>query len=219
MIINANSIFLDNQASLNAETAAGSQGNISLKSQDIILRRNSKITTNAMDNATGGNITINTDILALLENSEIVAQAIQGRGGNINIITQGLFQLLDTRIDASSQLGIDGVVVINTPDIDPSQQVNELPEGIINTDNLVATSCLVPSNRSRGRFIVTGSGGLANTIDGVSPSRFATYSVPKNSQETASNLQKVSPLIIESEGIFTLENGSVVLARRCERGR
>lgn len=216
LTIGANSIFLDNQASLNAETAAGSQGNISLKSQDIILRRNSEITTNATGNATGGNITIDTDILALLENSEIVAQALEGRGGNINITTQGLFQLPGTRIDASSQLGIDGIVAINTPDIDPSQQINELPEGIINTDNLVATSCLVPSSRRRGRFIVTGSGGLANTPNGVSTSNFATYSVPKNDENKLSNSQKVTPLIIESSGIFTLEDGSVVLGRRCE---
>jgi len=212
--IDDNSIFLDNQASLNAENATGSEGNISLKSQNIRFRRNSKITTIAAGTATGRNINIDTDVLALLENSEIVAQAIEGRGGNINITTQGLFQSPGTRIDASSQLGIDGIVEINTPDIDPSQQITELPEGIIDTNNLVAASCLVPSRRNRGRFVVTGSGGLANTPDGVSSSNFATFSVPKNQQQ-ASNPQKVRPLVIESQGIYTLEDGSVVLGRRC----
>lgn len=215
LFIDANSIFLDNQASLNAETASGSEGNISLKSQNIIFRRNSKITTNATGTATGSNINIDTDVLAILENSEIVAQAVEGRGGNINITTQGLFQSPGTLIDASAELGIDGVITIDTPDIDPSQQITELPEGIIDTDNLVATSCLVPSSRNRGRFVVTGSGGLANTPDGVSSSNFATFSVPKNNQQQASNSQKVSPKIIESQGIFTLEDGSLVLGRRC----
>ncbi|MEL7244650.1 MAG: filamentous hemagglutinin N-terminal domain-containing protein [Cyanobacteria bacterium J06573_2] len=215
LFIDANSIFLDNQASLNAETATGSEGNISLNSQDVILRRNSKITTNATGNATGGNININTDILALAENSEIVAQAEEGRGGNINITTQGLFQFPGTRIDASSQLGIDGIVEIDATDTDPSRQVTELPEGIIDTENLLATSCLVPSDRDRGKFIVTGRGGLANTPSGVSSSNFATFSVPKNNQQQASNPQKVSSLVIESEGIYTLEDGSVVLGRKC----
>ncbi|MEM1394468.1 MAG: hypothetical protein AAGG00_14475, partial [Cyanobacteria bacterium P01_H01_bin.150] len=91
----------------------------------------------------------------------------------------------------------------------------ELPEGIIDTENLVATSCLIPSSRNRGRFVVTGRGGLASTPSGVSSSNFATYSVPKNNQQQASNPQKVTPLVIESEGIFTLEDGSLVLGRRC----
>ncbi|MBV6626081.1 MAG: filamentous hemagglutinin N-terminal domain-containing protein [Rivularia sp. (in: Bacteria)] len=214
LTINADSILLDNQGSLTAVTPGGSEGNISLKSQDVVLRRNSRIATN-VDNGTGGNINIDTGVLALVENSEIVAQAIEGRGGNINITTQGLFQSPGTRIDASSQLGIDGVIQIDTPDIDPSQQITELPEGIIDTENLVATSCLIPSSRNRGKFIITGSGGLANTPTGVSSSNFATYSVPKNNQQQALNSQKVSSLVIESEGIFTLEDGSVVLGRRC----
>ncbi|AFY57179.1 filamentous hemagglutinin family N-terminal domain protein [Rivularia sp. PCC 7116] len=213
--IEANSISLVDGSSLGAVTYAGSQGNISVKSQDLIIRRNSEIKTNANGTSTGGNINIDTDVLAILENSEIVAQAIEGRGGNINITTQGLFQSPNTRIDASSQLGIDGIIQIDTPDIDPSQQITELPEGIIDTDNLVATSCLVPSSRNRGKFIVTGSGGLATTPDGVSSSNFATFSVPKNNQQQASNPQKVTPLVIESEDIFTLEDGSIVLGRRC----
>ena len=214
LTINANSILLDNQGSINAVAETGTEGNISLTSQDVVLRRNSRITTN-VDNGTGGNINIDADVLAILENSEIVAQVIEGRGGNINITTQGLFQSPDTLIDASAELGIDGIIEINTPDIDPSQEVTELPEGIIDTDNLVATSCLIPSSRNRGRFVVTGSGGLASTPDGVSSSNFATFSVPKNNQQQVSNPQKASPLVIESEGIYTLENGSVVLGRRC----
>ena len=214
LTINANSILLDNQGSINAVAETGTEGNISLTSQDVVLRRNSRITTN-VDNGTGGNINIDADVLAILENSEIVAQVIEGRGGNINITTQGLFQSPDTLIDASAELGIDGIIEINTPDIDPSQEVTELPEGIIDTDNLVATSCLIPSSRNRGRFVVTGSGGLASTPDGVSSSNFATFSVPKNNQQQVSNPQKVTPLVIESEGIYTLENGSVVLGRRC----
>ncbi|NES06729.1 MAG: filamentous hemagglutinin N-terminal domain-containing protein, partial [Okeania sp. SIO2F4] len=69
--INATSIVLDDRASLNAETTGG-QGDISLNNdKDLILRRNSSITTNATGTATGGNIIINTDNLVALENSDI----------------------------------------------------------------------------------------------------------------------------------------------------
>ena len=216
LTINANSILLNNQASLNAETAAGSQGNISLESQDVILRGNSEITTNATGNATGGNIKINTDVLFVGEDSSIVAQAEEGRGGNINITTQGLFQFPSSPIDASSLLGIDGTVEINTPDIDPSQQITELPQGVIDIDNLLATSCLVPSRKHRGKFIVNGSGGLASVPGGPMTSNFATYSlVSNNHANKPSNSVNVSSSVIESEGIFTLEHGGIVLARRC----
>ena len=49
---------------------------------------------------------------------EITANAFSGRGGNIEITTNNIFgsQFLD--ISASSQLGLDGEVIINDPDID-----------------------------------------------------------------------------------------------------
>ncbi|HCF28541.1 MAG TPA: hypothetical protein DEV81_15375, partial [Cyanobacteria bacterium UBA11049] len=64
--VSARSIRLDNQALLSSDTIAG-QGNIFLRSDDLILRRGSNITTNATGTATGGNINIDTDILAALQ--------------------------------------------------------------------------------------------------------------------------------------------------------
>ncbi|MCX7596810.1 MAG: filamentous hemagglutinin N-terminal domain-containing protein, partial [Fischerella sp.] len=91
----ANSIELDNKSTIRADTI-GRQGNINLHSGNLVLRRNSKITTNATGTATGGNITIDTDNLVAFpnENSDITANAFSGSGGKITINTQGLFGMV-----------------------------------------------------------------------------------------------------------------------------
>lgn len=215
LTVNANSVRLS-QASFSAETEAGDRGSIFVNAQDIILRRNSTITANATKTATGGNITINSDLLVLLENSAIVAQAVFGRGGNITITTRGLIQSLGTRIDATSQLGINGVVQINTPDVDPSRQLVELPSELIDSQQLIANSCLVPSTRQQGTFILTGVGGLPAIPTSPARSSFATYDIPASTTTSAQPppISNNTP-ITEIENIYRLENGQLILGRRC----
>ncbi|MDL5052159.1 hypothetical protein QQ056_01055, partial [Oscillatoria laete-virens NRMC-F 0139] len=59
LTLNAREVFLDNQASLQAEVNGGSQGNIRIRGADaVVLRRGSQITTNAGEDSTGGNIEV-----------------------------------------------------------------------------------------------------------------------------------------------------------------
>lgn len=66
----ADSISLD-AATISAETRQDDSGNIILNAEDLILRRNSNITTNAAETATGGNIAINTRV-AIRINGQII---------------------------------------------------------------------------------------------------------------------------------------------------
>ncbi|NES95019.1 MAG: S-layer family protein, partial [Desertifilum sp. SIO1I2] len=91
LTLNAREVFLDNQASLQAEVSGGSQGNIRIRGADaVVLRRGSNITTNASEDSTGGNIEIESASVVAVgeENSDIVANAVRGSGGNIQIATQ-----------------------------------------------------------------------------------------------------------------------------------
>ncbi len=167
----ARSIRLDKEAFLSSNTAAG-QGNIFLDSQDLVLRRGSNITTNATGTATGGNISIDTDILAALENSDISANALEGPGGQITINAQGIFGTefrdrwtSESDITATSELGpeFSGAVELNTPDIDPSEGVVNLPEEVVDVSELVAQRCPAGGGdvaRESSEFVVTGRGGL-----------------------------------------------------------
>lgn len=167
--IQADSIRLENQGKLRSEISESGQGggNIILQDLDLLLLRgNSEISTNAQGTSNGGNININTDLLAATENSNITARAVGGRGGKIRITTQGLFLSPDSLIDASSETGINGIVEINRPDIDPSADLVVLPAQIINVSGLVAQGC--PAGRGNlargtGEFVVTGRGGLPPT--------------------------------------------------------
>jgi filamentous hemagglutinin family protein len=159
--INADSIELQNQGKLNATTPSGQGGNIFLDAGNLLfLRDRGEISTTATGIGNGGNMTINVKYLVALENSEIIANAVRGRGGNINISTQGLFLSTKSQITASSELGIDGVVEISTPEVEPSRSLVRLPESVVNVAGLIAQSCSNNSDMAKGKFVITGRGGL-----------------------------------------------------------
>ncbi|MGB3263787.1 MAG: S-layer family protein [Microcoleus sp.] len=88
----ANSIALDNKASIDGTTVSGVGANINLQARNIQLRRGSRITTDA-GTSEGGNININSDTLAALpkENSDITANARSAGGGRVKINVPNVF--------------------------------------------------------------------------------------------------------------------------------
>jgi filamentous hemagglutinin family protein len=197
LTVNAGSIFLDQQGELIASTASGEGGNINLQADDLLLlRRNSKISTNAGGTGNGGNIDINSQFLVAvpIEDSDITANAVQGRGGNINITTQGIYgQEFRSRptplsdITASSDFGINGVVQINTPDLDPSKGLATLPGELVDVSELVGSGCEVAANEESSQFVVTGRGGRPpNPNETLRPARvLVDLGTPSESQESA----------------------------------
>jgi len=161
--ITADRLELDG-GSLSARTEIGSGGNIRLQGSDVRLRGGSRINTDAGE-ANGGNIFIDTDTLVALENSDITANAEAGFGGRVSINATGIFGTEfrnaltpESDITATSALGaeFDGIVEIQTPDVDASQGLMELPESVGRSQVLAVTSCAVAGNS----FTVTGRGGL-----------------------------------------------------------
>ena len=160
LFINAPSIQLNN-GTLSAETAAGNQGNITIRASEINLTNNSEITTNATNSATGGDISIDTKFIIAFDNSNISANALEGKGGSIAIAAEGVFLDNSSQITATSALGIDGSVDLNTQ-IDPTQGVVKLSATVINAESLVAQNlCVATSEQKQGSsFVITGKGGL-----------------------------------------------------------
>ncbi len=163
--ITANTIRLDRQGSIQAETESGDGGNIALQvGKFLVLRDNSAIAATAGGNGDGGNININAPIIIGLKNSDIIANAIQGRGGNIQITTQGIFGLQfspqmtpENDITASSQFGVSGTVQVNTIGVDPNSGLVELPTNVTDSSQQIATGC---SNNVGSSFVATGRGGV-----------------------------------------------------------
>lgn len=177
LTIAANQIRLD-RGRLTAEAGVGTGAEITLQELDsLFLQNNSLISAQASDNAMGGNVTVNVSdglIVAVPEqNSDIIASAEQGRGGNITISAQGIFNIEPQQsipqnqtndIDASSQFNQSGTVTINQPDIDPSRGLIELPAEVVDRAAQIARGC-APRDSESGRFVATGRGGLPLSPD------------------------------------------------------
>ncbi|KAB8315422.1 filamentous hemagglutinin N-terminal domain-containing protein [Tolypothrix campylonemoides VB511288] len=170
LIVEADSIRLDDKAKISADTRGGG-GNINLRSSLLGLRRGSSITTNAQgSNIPGGNITIdakNGFVVAVpKENSDIRADSTEFFGGNVTINAFGIFgiQFRDVESDKTSDITATGVsrefsgtVELNTPDIDLNSALINLPS--VPVDTQVAQGCNSP-NYAQSSFIITGRGGL-----------------------------------------------------------
>ncbi|MDB9463482.1 beta strand repeat-containing protein, partial [Dolichospermum circinale] len=206
-----------NNSTISASTKSGQGGNITLNIPDTIRQNNSKIEASAGENGNGGNVTIKTNFI-IGNGGNISANATQGAGGNIKITTQGIFGYKGKQIDASSETGVDGVVETNTPEVDPSQGLIDLPENLL-TAAIVTNSCRQGQN-SQNSLIVKGRGGLALTSDQLSSSSevevdlIAPTSVKSSSaiNPTSTNMEKTAfKTIIPAQGWEINSQGDVVL--------
>ena len=229
--IQAGSLTLENGAFISAETASGQGGNITLQLQDLLLlRRGSQISTtagSAQAGGDGGNIDIDTNLLVAVpsENSDITANAFTGSGGRVQITAQGIFgtqfredETPQSDITASSEFGVDGVVEINTPDIDPSR-------GLVNAADQpaeaeVAQACQPGGSQDQSEFIVTGRGGLppnpkqALSSDAIEVDWVTLNPGVENRSSPTVSTNPTAPEpepIVEAQGWVIGDNGEVVL--------
>ena len=219
-----------------AEQSSG--GSINITASNIRLSGNSDITSRVNSGAGGGgNIDIKAGEIIAFDDSDILAFARDGRGGNITLDTRVFFgesyrraarstdpRTLDRNnrvdINATGTLASGTIVLPDTTFIQNS--LNELPGDRIDTDSLLANSCIVRRDRSRlGSFTVTGTGGLQERPGDAQMSTFPTVDVETlPSDSTFSNTnpnrswQKGDP-IVEPQGVYRLPNGKVVLSREC----
>ncbi|MFK8183080.1 MAG: filamentous hemagglutinin N-terminal domain-containing protein [Phormidesmis sp.] len=176
--INARSVQLVDNAQLTAAAAFENGGNIVLNDlETLLLRRGSRISTQAGtqgNNGDGGNISISADFVVsgLSENSDIVANARQGRGGNITINARGLYGIEERRaiannqtndIDASSEFGISGTSTINRIVSDAETAPSNLTRDTLETSTEVSQRCAAVGNR----FVRVGRGGIPRQANGA----------------------------------------------------
>jgi len=201
------SLQLHELSQITAAAASGEGGNLVFDvAGPLQLRDGSSISAEAGGTGNGGNITINAQTLTLLENSNINANAFQGASGNISITTDGIFLSADSAIAASSQLGVDGIVEINNPEVDSTQGLVELKSAVQDPSSEITTGCTTGENS----FTVTGRGGLADnptdTIRGSTLWReLADYTTGQPTSERLQRTEEIrskpaTRLIVEATG-------------------
>lgn len=265
IIVSADEVTLD-RGRIFASTLSGDGGNITLNVQDLLqMRRGSQISATAGLAGTGGdggNITVESPqgflVSAPNENNDITANAFSGSGGRITINATGIYwftprsradliRLLQTPpfdalrlptndITASSELGIGGTITLNTPNLDPSRGLSQLPQNLIDTNQILANSCIVRDAASGGTFLITGSGGMpeqpgtllprfstgevrrVGIAEGFSPTTLSVERLREQnrsaSQNPTSNIQN-SEAISEAQDIYKLPDGQIILSWKC----
>ena len=238
--INARLVRLDEgelRATTNDNAPGQTSATITVIGLDLLaMTDDSLISAEALTEADGGNISLNAEdgfvAAPTNANSDLIANAIGGNGGNINIAAAQIFGLglnsgavsvlranQTNDLSVSSQLGIDGVVVIDTLGIDPSKGLDELPVEVADTLPLDAVCAAIAQRESQ--FIQSGRGGLpthpTDPFNGRAPS---TPWVTRNAHETAVSLSSdtltqasvpIRPTISEAQSWTTNPNGTITL--------
>jgi large exoprotein involved in heme utilization and adhesion len=238
--ITADSLFLNRGRITAATGTPGAQGaaNITLQGLDFLRMDNeSLIEANALNQANGGNVTIDSTFIVATppegaEGSDITANALRGNGGRVSITTQGRFGIefrpaltSDNDITVSSESGIPGVFE-QTPSLDPSRGLAELPADVVDASRQIDRRCTSGgSTQERSRFTVTGRGGLPpspnDTLQGeavvtnwVSLNSEAEHNTPPGSTTSRSSVPRQ---LVEAQGWIINEKGQVVLTDKAPR--
>lgn len=225
---------IDSRITTEADRASG--GDIRVNTGDIRLR-NSDVVTRVNQSGNGGDINLSADSVIAFGDSDILTFAPAGRGGNITFDTPAFFgqdyQPADASTDPETLQGNDrvdvnanGIVagVITVPDVSLVQNsLADLPEAAIDTDQLLANSCIVRGNsvrgdsvrgdRPRASFAITGAGNLP-VRPGDAASAYPTGTVrpiPPQSDRTGNP----GDPIVEPQNLYRLPDGRIVLSRDC----
>ncbi len=161
-------------------------GNIKLTAPKWVYLLDSDITTSVeKDFGNGGNINIDPQFV-ILNHSNILANAYEGTGGFIDIVADNIIVSADSRIDAASELGIDGTVNLSNPDQDIAKELAVLPENYLDVTGLISDRCGTSAGASS--LVSAGPGGLAVDPDGYLPSFGAASNVGYNGKGESSGI-------------------------------
>ncbi|MDX2240020.1 MAG: S-layer family protein [Leptolyngbyaceae cyanobacterium bins.302] len=228
-----------NRSRLTAETGlndqSGEQGaEIFLRGFDLLLLRNgSQINASANNSARGGNVIINAPggfiVGVKSENSDISANAFLGNGGRVDITAQGIYGVQFrpqptpfSDITVSSTFGLSGVFILDTPDVDPSRGLQELPLDLVDPSRQIAQTCpRGVGSRELGTFVVTGRGGLPQNPTDLLPGSLPAKplaTLDESPSQTISNQNSSSELkstvltpIVEAQRVVQTADGKFFL--------
>lgn len=213
--INTPNLRLD-QSKIVAGTGYATGGTITLNVPNVLLLRNeSTIAARSYNNADGGNVDINAGLIVAKpsENSDIIANAFQGRGGNIQITARSMFgienrsmQTSGSDISASSRFGISGEVKLNILRSDPGSEAVKLPTEVTDSSTQIDQTC---SARSRvNSFTRTGRGGIAPDL--AESNRSTPVWIDSRNSQPAGDSEKQAQMV-EATGWIRNSAGEIVL--------
>ncbi|WNZ26253.1 filamentous hemagglutinin N-terminal domain-containing protein [Leptolyngbya sp. NK1-12] len=223
IVVNAEDTIQTTDSDIETFSDSSSSGDINLSAAQIRLRGDSDIRTQVnQGEGSGGNITLSADAIVAFDDSDIVTRAPEGQGGNIRFDTPAFFgeaYIPDTRAAENNQVEVDasGVRsgVVTAPDVSFIQNsLADLPTSAINTDQLLANSCIARTETG-GTFLITGTGGLPAAPGNDAASAYPTGEVRAIPTEEAPTDWQPGDPIVEPQGVYRLPDGRLVMSRDC----
>jgi filamentous hemagglutinin family protein len=171
ILVQAGTITLNKQSAITAKTANASGGHIAVTVFDLLSLQRSRINTSVKGGTDdSGNITIKNPLFVVLNQADIIAQADEGRGGNINITSDQFLSSPNSLVNASSQKGIDGQVLVSAPETDLSGRILVLPAKFVNAANQLQPPCNAQVAENMSSFVIITSEGTPTPLDDLQPS-------------------------------------------------
>ncbi|WP_204154262.1 filamentous hemagglutinin N-terminal domain-containing protein [Leptolyngbya sp. CCY15150] len=227
-------ILTDSDLTTSAEQSSG--GAIFVSARDIRLFGDSDITTFVQSGqGGGGDITLRGDTIVAFSDSDILAFSVDGSGGNITLDTRAFFgdnyrpatdiltreqiEALDGNdrvdINATGQVRSGDIVTPDTSFIQNS--LSNLSETVIDTEGLLANSCIARTTQGN-TFLITGGGGLPERPGDLPIATYSTgdvRSIPDGQESSDERLWQPGDPIMEPQGVYQLPDGRLVLSREC----
>ncbi|MCV6637588.1 filamentous hemagglutinin N-terminal domain-containing protein [Candidatus Albibeggiatoa sp. nov. NOAA] len=114
--INAQQLRLTQNSMITTEAISGGGGAMTLDIDRLVYLNQSQISSSVKEGlGNGGGLTLADSQFLVMNNAKLIAQAYQGQGGNIRIVADQFIKTPLSLVSASSQLGIDGHVQIDSP--------------------------------------------------------------------------------------------------------
>ena len=203
-------------------------GQIEIGAEEIILQGDSDIQTFVSSSESGGgDITVEANALVILDDSDIFSFSQDGAGGDIDLQQTALFSRpLNPISDGITRAEIDALegndsVDINATGATASGKIStndnvlidndlvSLPDNLVSSESLVASSCVNRDNRDGGTFTLTGR-------DRPSQSPTAPFSTPYATGTVQTVSPPASAAVQEPESVYLLANGRFIISHRCE---
>jgi len=158
--IDAGKRFVAEGGRVATSTTQSDGGNITIRAVELVALNDADITTSVQGGAgSGGNIDVDPTFIVLVD-SRIIANAVAGNGGNITLVAGTLFVDDTSVISASSELGIDGAIVIDAPDSDVEGSLALLNGEFLDAAAKLSQQCSVRAGTSSATLVAGGRGAL-----------------------------------------------------------
>lgn len=209
----------DGDIRTSAANAAG--GGVEITASTVLLTGDGDIRTDvSRGESAGGNITIAAESVIALDDSDILAFANDGSGGNIVLNTPAFFgenyrlgaiapfdNNNQVNINASGLLASGAIVIPDVGFID--NELSELSDELVNTEQLVANSCIVQGEDTAGTLRLGRSIRRLQPTGDVGAAAYSTGNI----QPIPNAIRPAA--ITEPQAIYQLTDGRLVMNRDC----